>query len=102
MIDFLKTRNVRLENFKIYDLTEHHDIFAAIVKWCRNLKTFDLPEVNFYNNEAPEDEQRVLKGEIKELLIVFCPFPLLLFYFLLIGSDIVHRGSQKSYGGQDD
>ena len=58
IVDFpKKKRNVRLEHFKIYDLTEHHDVFAAIVKWCRNLKTFDLPEVNFYNNEAPEDDE---------------------------------------------
>ena len=53
----LKQKIVRLEHFKIYDLTEHHDIFAAIVKWCKNLKIFDLPEVNFYNNLAPEDDE---------------------------------------------
>lgn len=43
-----------MEHFKIHDLTEHLYILPAILKWCKKLKTVDLPEINLYEGHTEE------------------------------------------------
>ena len=59
----------RIEHLKIFDATEPLPILAAVLKWCKNLMTVDLPEINFYaenedgnvfDNSEDEDESEVV------------------------------------------
>ena len=59
----------RIEHLKFFDATEPLPILAAVLKWCKNLMTVDLPEINFYaenedgnvfDHSEDEDESEVV------------------------------------------
>ena len=47
--------STRLEHLKIYDLSEQLPLLAAMLRWCGQLRTLDLPEIVFYS-EAGDGE----------------------------------------------
>ena len=47
--------STRLEHLKIYDLSEQLPLLAAMLRWCGQLRTIDLPEIVFYSEAGDGD-----------------------------------------------
>ena len=47
--------STRLEHLKIYDLSEQLPLLAAMLRWCGQLRTLDLPEIVFYSEAGDGD-----------------------------------------------
>ena len=50
-----KFHSTRLVHLKIYDLSEQLPLLAAMLRWCGQLRTIDLPEIVFYSEAGDGD-----------------------------------------------